>query len=110
LLPADRAHLARHFAIDANACELLHPNGVQLASRAAEPGSELGTIGDALGRAGVEVAFVELTRPEYGIPVVRAVAPGLQPMPYELVTERLRRAIVEFGGGTRYTGGIPLIV
>jgi hypothetical protein len=31
-------------------------------------------------------------------------------MPYELVTERLRRAIVEFGGGTRYTGGIPLIV
>jgi ribosomal protein S12 methylthiotransferase accessory factor len=110
LPPADRGHLARLFAIDASACALLHPDGVRPPSRAAGPAAELGAIGDALERAGVDVAFVELTRPEFGIPVVRAVAPGLQPMPSELVTERLRRAIVEFGGGTRYTGGIPLIV
>jgi ribosomal protein S12 methylthiotransferase accessory factor len=110
LLPADRAHLTRHFAIDASRCDLLHPDGVRPTCQIVEQVSELGTIGKALRRAGVEVAIVDLTRPEFGIPAVRAVAPGLQPMPSELVTERLHRAIVEFGGGSRYTGGIPLIV
>ncbi len=115
LPPVDRAHLVRNLAIDANQCELLHPVGLRPASQIsgrqiAEPVSELGTLEAALKRVGVEVAIVELTRPEFDIPVARAVAPDLQPMPSELVTDRLHRAIMEFGGGTRYTGGIPLIV
>ena len=50
----------------------------------------------------------DLTRPEFDIPVVQAIAPGLQPMPSEIATERLRRTIAATGGGHRWTKGIPL--
>jgi ribosomal protein S12 methylthiotransferase accessory factor len=64
----------------------------------------------ALHRIGIEAALVDLTRAEFGIPVVRAVAPALQLMPSALVTDRLRREIAASGGGARHTGGIPLIL
>jgi ribosomal protein S12 methylthiotransferase accessory factor len=60
-------------------------------------------------QAGVEAALVDLTRPQNDIQVVRAVAPGLQPLPSDILTPRLRVAIADTGGGARHTGGIPLL-
>jgi len=137
---AERLHLVRGALIDANRCALLHPDGVRLgreaqATRAlvAELGEtevretevaetearqtevpaakvELRAILGALSRSGIEIALVELTRPEFDIPVVRAVAPALQLMPAGFSTDRLRRIAAEFGGGSSDTGGIPLIL
>jgi ribosomal protein S12 methylthiotransferase accessory factor len=33
---------------------------------------------DRIGKAGIELFYVDLTRPEVGVPVVRAIAPGLR--------------------------------
>jgi len=38
------------------------------------------TIAQALERAGRDVVAVDLTRPELGIPIVRVVIPGLEPL------------------------------
>jgi ribosomal protein S12 methylthiotransferase accessory factor len=72
-------------------------------------GPELPAIAGALARCGIDAALIDMTRPEFGIPVVRAVAPALQPMPSDTVTDRLRRVLTECGGGDRHTGGTPLI-
>lgn len=109
LSATDRSHLERNVAVDANRCLLLHPAGVRSAQQTADAGSRFGTIAGALGRAGIDVALADLTRPGEKIAVIRAVAPALQPMPSDLTTDRLRQALVEFGGGARHTGGIALI-
>jgi ribosomal protein S12 methylthiotransferase accessory factor len=109
LSPADQLHLQRGASIDANRCALLHPVGVQHPRSITETGSELSTILTSLQVARIEVALMKLTRPEFGIPVVRAVAPELQLMPSGFVTDRLRGAIAEFGGGDQHTMGIKLI-
>lgn len=54
---------------------------------------------------GVRMGRVDLTRPEFGIPVVRVVAPGLQIEPSQVATERLAGAIAETGGGGIHMGG-----
>jgi ribosomal protein S12 methylthiotransferase accessory factor len=110
LSPADRAHLERDAMISADRCELLYPLGVRLTRDETIAISEFSTIAGAMTRAGIEVALIDLTRPEFNVPVVRAVAPTLQPMPSGVVTERLQRTIRDFGGGARYTGGVALII
>ena len=109
LLPTDRAHLERDAKINAQECALLHPLGVQVTHHEAARRTELPAIVRALAGAGIEAALVDMTRPQFDIPVVRATAPALQPMPAGIVTERLRRACREYGGGDRYTGGLALI-
>ena len=106
----DRRHLARATAIDAGSCELLHPLG--LPRSAAEPEGAaypLAQLQAALARCSMEAALVDLTRPEIGIPVAWALAPGLQLMPCEMRSERLRRAVVATGGGDRLTHGVALM-
>jgi ribosomal protein S12 methylthiotransferase accessory factor len=110
LLPTDRAHLERDAMIRADRCELLHPSGVQLVHHETVGMSDLSAVVHALGRAGIEAALLDLTRPEFDIPVVRAVAPALQPMPSDIVTDRLQRKIRDFGGGARFNGGIALMI
>ena len=61
-----------------------------------------------LAEAGIEVALVDQSRPDFGLPVVRAIAPHLQPMPSQIVTRRLQTALTETGGGARFTHGVPL--
>jgi ribosomal protein S12 methylthiotransferase accessory factor len=104
----DRSHLQRS-SFDASQCELLHPVDVRLESRELEAEAGFSTILGVLHDIGIDVALVEQTRPEFGIPVVRAVAPALQLMPSTFMTDRLRQQIAMSGGGSRYTGGIPLI-
>jgi ribosomal protein S12 methylthiotransferase accessory factor len=108
LSSTDRAHLERGATVRADQCELLHPLGHR-PPQAERTEPELPAIANALSRCGIDAALIDMTRPEFGIPVVRAVAPELQPMPSDTVTDRLRRVLKDCGGGDRYTGGTPLI-
>ena len=60
---------------DAKGCALLYPLGCPLAQDVSIKPSKLSATATALGRVGIATALVELTRPEFDIPVVRAVAP-----------------------------------
>jgi ribosomal protein S12 methylthiotransferase accessory factor len=108
----DRQHLARATTLDAQTCDLLHPIGAprDMPSAAAESDVEALVVQQAAFAARqVEVALVDLTRAEYGIPVMAAVAPLLQRFPSDLRTARLQATIDATGGGARWTGGIPLL-
>ena len=101
----DRQHVLRATTIDANDCDLLHPAGAprigtERPSPVATPVERLAAV--------TEVAFVDLTRPDYGVPVVAAIAPALQRFPSDVATARLTQAMASFGGGARWTRGVPL--
>ncbi len=59
----------------------LPPSGQEVAvvrsGPAAEPGSRLALAVGAIDRAGCRIVFVDLSRPAFGVPVIRAIAPGL---------------------------------
>jgi ribosomal protein S12 methylthiotransferase accessory factor len=98
----DRRHLERAHGIEAACDPRLQPHGEpyqDLPPR--EIGDSLDQLKSELARIGVDAALVEMTRPEIGIPVVKAIAPGLQLMPCELTTERLRCATVVPAGGNQ---------
>jgi ribosomal protein S12 methylthiotransferase accessory factor len=106
----DRRHLARA-AFDPGPCELLQPSGVPRRETGQPTGDARGEL--ALLRAfftgcGLEPLLVDLTRPEFGIPVVCARVPQLQPMPCDRATARLQRMREATGGGARWTGGVAL--
>jgi ribosomal protein S12 methylthiotransferase accessory factor len=110
LPPADRAHIERDRTIRADRCDLLHPLAVRAAWDVPVEGTaELSAIARAMAAARIEIAVVDMTRPEFSIPVVRAVAPALQPMPSAIVTGRLHRECTDSGGGSVYTGGLNLM-
>jgi ribosomal protein S12 methylthiotransferase accessory factor len=94
--------------IDAAACDLLHPLGAPLFHAVRASGEAVPQLANLLAAAGIEAALVDHSRPEFGLPVVRAIAPDLQPMPSAIVTRRLQNAITETGGGERFTHGVPL--
>jgi ribosomal protein S12 methylthiotransferase accessory factor len=48
-----------------------------------------------------------LTRRHFVVPAARVIAPGLQPMPSEIITPRLADMIARTG--TTYTDGVALI-
>lgn len=108
----DRRHLDRAARVDAERCALIHPLGRP--NRHAPPvgdgpPEQLAAILAALARRGVGAALVDLTRPQFGIPVVCAVAPQLQLLPCSLHTGRLRAAIAATGGGEPWTEGVALL-
>jgi ribosomal protein S12 methylthiotransferase accessory factor len=107
----DLRHLARAERIDADSCALLHPLGAPRCDDDPPPqdaAMRLQRLLDRLGRSGISVALVDLTRPEIGITVSKAIAPRLQPLPSSMVTDRLRDTLASTGGGARWTGGIAL--
>jgi ribosomal protein S12 methylthiotransferase accessory factor len=106
----DRRHLLRA-AIDAGACELLHPCGVprrDSGQPTGDAGEELSLLRAIFTGCGLDPVLVDLTRPEFGIPVVCARAPQLQPMPCDWATARLQRVRQATGGGERWTTGVAL--
>jgi ribosomal protein S12 methylthiotransferase accessory factor len=113
----DRDHRRRATMLNADRCALLqpapqraeHPAAEHLAIDAIEPGAVLQLIVERLGQLGIEAFGLDLTRPRFGVPVARIIAPGLQPEPSEVVTPRLSATIAQTGGGAPYTGGIALI-
>jgi ribosomal protein S12 methylthiotransferase accessory factor len=66
-------------------------------------------IVERLEQFGIEAFGLDLTRPHIGVPVARVIAPGLQPLPSEIITPRLSDMIAQTGGGLTYTEGIALI-
>jgi ribosomal protein S12 methylthiotransferase accessory factor len=109
---ADRIHLRRATMINADRCSLLQPvpeRGEHLAIDAADSRSALMLIARRLQDFGIETFGLDLTRPRFAVPVARAIAPGLQQEPSEIVTARLSETITRTGGGTSYTGGVALI-
>lgn len=108
----DRRHLDLATKIAADRCALIHPLGSPSRDPALvcnSPQEALAAGLAALARCNVEVALIDLTRSELGIPVVCAIAPELQLMPCNLRTARLRRAISATGGGERWTDGVALL-
>lgn len=89
---ADRRKLLRSQMIDACHCDRLHPAGSPRdfsGHRPSDAARDIEIIVSALGKSGIEPVIVDLTRPFLGVPVVRALAPGLQPFPSEVTTARL---------------------
>jgi ribosomal protein S12 methylthiotransferase accessory factor len=108
----DRRILARAIEIDAARCELLHASGGPL--QHVDPGAtdaeaSLAAIADVFARHRLEAILVDLTRPRFTTPVVRAIAPDLQLLPSSLQTPRLRAARERHGGGEPWTQGIALL-
>jgi ribosomal protein S12 methylthiotransferase accessory factor len=108
----DRIHQWRATMLNADRCLLLLPGPERarhLAFGTTDPGAVLRLIVDRLAQLGIEVFGLDLTRPRLSVPAARVIAPGLQPLPSEIVTPRLADMIARTGGGATYTGGIALI-
>jgi len=97
----DRRKLDRARNLDPRSCDLLYPSGFPQAAVSAserpEPADGIRTVVKHLQRVGVEPLLVDLTRPGLGVPVARVVAPGLQPFPSSLTTDRLARMVAQLG-------------
>jgi ribosomal protein S12 methylthiotransferase accessory factor len=108
----DRIHRRRATILNANRCLLLQPapeRARHMAIRTTDPGAVLRLIVDRLAQLGTEAFGLDLTRPQFAVPAARVIAPGLQPLPSEIITPRLADMIAKTGGGATYTGGIALI-
>ena len=108
----DRIHLQRATAVDAISCALLHPvpgHAEHVAIDDADAGGALHRIVRRLSELGIETCALDLTRPQFSVPVARIMAPALQAEPSSFVTARLAAKIARTGGGETHTGGIPLI-
>jgi ribosomal protein S12 methylthiotransferase accessory factor len=109
---SDRRQLRRGTLFDSRGCVLLQPEGPsELLSTPVpdDPASGLRHVLDRLEARGITAYALDLTRPEFAIPVVRVLAPGLQLEPCQIVGPRLAGVIRETGGGAVHTGGLPLL-
>ena len=97
----------RRSMFDTSACALLHPQDGELAEP--PPVSGLAQALERLLACGITAYAIELTRPQFMVPVVRVLAPRLQLEPCEIMSARLARMIAETGGGNLYHGGMPLL-
>jgi ribosomal protein S12 methylthiotransferase accessory factor len=109
----DRIHRRRATMLNADRCLLLqpvseHPPHMAISTTAA-PGAMLRLIADRLAQLGIEAFGLDLTRPQFGVPAARIIAPGLQPLPSEIIMPRLADVMARTGGGAAYTDGIALI-
>lgn len=109
----DRVHVQRARVIDAEKCALLHPAARERIDHpvidATDIPAALQSIVGHLHQRGIVTYGLDLTRTRFAIPVARMIAPGLQAEPSQFVTARLADTIARTGGGTTYTGGVPLI-
>ncbi len=107
----DRKHLQRAFGFDARQCPLLKPcqDGAASIRTGSLPSACPRAFWSSIEGCAGDAFWVDLTRADLGIPAVRALAPGLQPYPTDLVTPRLQREIAATGGGFGLTSGIALM-
>jgi ribosomal protein S12 methylthiotransferase accessory factor len=103
-----RLRLGRLF--DTRNCALLQPeSGLNSITAEMDTATGLQYVLDRLAACGIAAYTLVLTRPQFGIPVVRAITPGLQLEPCQIVGARLARALRETGGGGIHHGGLPLL-
>jgi ribosomal protein S12 methylthiotransferase accessory factor len=105
---SDRRQLRRG-TFDTRKCALLRPQTGDFAEPSTAPASSLQHVLDRLQARDIAVYAIDLTRPQFLVPVVRVLAPGLQLEPCEIVGARLARVIAETGGGVMHHGGMPLL-
>jgi ribosomal protein S12 methylthiotransferase accessory factor len=104
----DRRHLRRG-EFDAAGSLLCIPDGTPRPWTGKPVGG--GTARDLtshLQSKGVEIWLNDLTRRDYGIAVVQAIVPRLQPYPSDLRSDRLLSTIAIHGGGDQYCAGIEI--
>jgi ribosomal protein S12 methylthiotransferase accessory factor len=109
---SDRIHRRRATMLNVDRCLMLQPGPERsrhLTIGTTDPGAVLRLIVDRLAQLGFEVFGLDLTRPHLAVPVARVIAPGLQPLPSEIITPRLADMIASTGGALTYTEGIALI-
>ncbi|MCZ0735969.1 YcaO-like family protein [Phreatobacter sp. AB_2022a] len=95
--PADLRHQARFDRIDAAALPMLAPRRPPaLPAAAATPENLEGLVG-RLAEAGYPALAVDLAHAAIGVPVVKTIVPGLQPLPSSVRTARLARAAASPG-------------
>ena len=66
----DRAHIVRATQIDADACALLHPQGMPVRREACaseDAVSQIGWLATRLAAAGIDTFVIDLTRPRYAV-------------------------------------------
>ena len=88
----DRAHLDRGRLIGADHAVFRTQGAAgdwQGDEERAEPAITLDALLQQLDRADADAYAVDCTRPDISIPVVKVLAPGLQPYPSKIVTSRL---------------------
>jgi ribosomal protein S12 methylthiotransferase accessory factor len=108
----DRAHRRRATVINADRCMLLQPTperAKHLPVNVTDASAVLQLIVERLRQLGIETFGLDLTRPRFAVPAARIIVPGLQPLPSEIMTARLRDMMARTGGGAAYTGGVALI-
>jgi ribosomal protein S12 methylthiotransferase accessory factor len=108
----DLVHRRRAMMLNTDRCLLLQPGPGRpqhLAIGTTDPGAVLRLMVDRLAQLGIEAFGLDLTRREFAVPAARVMAPGLQPLPSQIITPRLANMIALTGGGATYTGGIALI-
>jgi ribosomal protein S12 methylthiotransferase accessory factor len=106
----DRRQLRRGTQFDSRNCRLLQPETNDGDGEGRDISlSSLEQAVERLEARGIAAYAINLTRAEFGIPVVRVLAPGLQLEPCEIVGPRLSRMIGETGGGALHHGGMPLL-
>jgi ribosomal protein S12 methylthiotransferase accessory factor len=112
LTPTDRRHKLRFDSIIPEACGSLFAALAPVACdlpRQMDVRGELKWVAGKLEDRLVECFALDLTRPEIGVPCVRAFAPALQPLQAASESQRLARTILETGGSSPYAVGIPLL-
>jgi ribosomal protein S12 methylthiotransferase accessory factor len=108
----DRTHRRRATMLNADKCLLLQPTperSPDIDIRTTDPVAVLRLIVDRLAHFGIETFGLDLTRPKFAVAAARVIAPGLQPWPSEIMTQRLAGMIARTGGASAYTGGVALI-
>jgi ribosomal protein S12 methylthiotransferase accessory factor len=112
LNPRDRLHLKRYHALRDGAVPIFQPEGAP--GLPALPGHDPATWLDALAArldtTGMELWFLDHTRPEMCLPVLRALIPGLTCEPSDDAPPRLTRTIERYGGGPGVNMGFLLFV
>jgi ribosomal protein S12 methylthiotransferase accessory factor len=109
---SDRRQLQRATLFNTFDCELLQGKGENDAPPTAvenDPARGLKYVLARLSALGIAAYRLDLTRPEFGVPVVRVLAPGLQLEPCQIVGKRLADVIRETGGGGPHHGGTQLL-
>jgi ribosomal protein S12 methylthiotransferase accessory factor len=91
---------------DTRRCPLLQPDEAR--PEVSVPAS-LEAVLQRLEARGIVAYALDLTRPQFDVPVMRVIAPGLQNEPCRIDTDRLTSAIARTGGGKRHTGDITLL-
>jgi ribosomal protein S12 methylthiotransferase accessory factor len=108
---SDHRQLRRSTSFDTRSCALLQPEALpdsMSTERSADSLSSLQDVIERLRVRDISVYTIDLTRPQFGVPVVRVLAPALQLEPCAVVGARLARTIAATGGGAVHHGGMPL--